>query len=238
MAVNGFTVADLLSRLNMRMRRHAANIPQKHKIEALDEGQSQMWREVVRRRRGWFVDEATVTINPTDFEYALPDECFSIYNIEGPDGARYFNFHFSPMSEHQFQEARRKNEPTESATADYYYDVVGQNPMLLVMANRIPVNATPMGLAVKYVRMLDRLTALNQTIDDTVWPFAGAVVNAAAALLTAGVGGELAGAFAQAFANDMDSIGDVANRNDAGVTLVSGGPESVSPERSSLYGGL
>ena len=241
MPVNGFTVGDVVRLVNLRLRAHAAAIPKRAKIAAIDDAHSEFWRTAVLANTGWFVRDAAVPLTVTDdeTEYELPDDFYRLYFLAGADGAEELVFEYAPMTELPFVKHRRTGGPTPSGTTQYFYDIVGSNPASIVFSRPAPVGGGNLTVNYKYVRLLDRLTAEADSIDEVAWPFVGAAADYAAGMLAGGVGDSgLAQELMGRWAAKREEIVAMADRNVFGPMAQTGLARTLPAQRAAGQGSV
>jgi hypothetical protein len=237
MAVNGFTVADAARMVKSRVRAHAAAVPESHFVQGVDDGHQKLWRLLVMAGKGWFVTTAQITIQDDVYSYNLPADFHSVYFIQGVGGAAALEFFFSPMTEKAFKDARRTTAATDEADEKFPYDIAGSNPARLEMAKLVHANLDEIQIDLHYVRQLDRLVALTDSLDPILWPFLSAVADYAACKIAAGLRDrELAAELRSDWIESRDEILGVADRNGADAMTQTGQKRALDPVRSPAQG--
>lgn len=200
MAVDGFTVDDFMRQVNLKLRAdHAGSIEDLDKIAALEEAKSQVWRLLVASDNGWFVVPSQKSPGADDHfpditqaagrSYDLPPAFHQMYYVDVTTAAKQdFKFIATQMRDSTYR-AKRRTTTAAAASAgkkEYYYDIVGINPAKLVLAEGLPTSEV-LAVTIFFVKMLDRWTALTDSVDDMILPFMPVVVTRAAQILAAGV---------------------------------------------------
>jgi len=248
MAVNNFTVADFLRRLNIKLRRHAGAIDTADKVAALEEAQQEVWSTLLRASAAWFVVESqNVTSGDDDFfpvlvpatrEYDLPKNFHQLYYVDVfESGQEDLEFLSGYMTANKYKQKRRSGAATAAGEKEYYYDVVGTNPSRFVMAQALPTAVTSLDVKLFYVKILDRLVAETDSIDDTILPFIGPATSYAASMLAAGVGaGELSSLWMNHWTLRKSELPLIATRLLADAPIVSGLSGDLPPQRDHVSG--
>jgi len=248
MAVNNFTVADFLRRLNIKLRRHAGSIDTADKVAALEEAQQEVWSTLLRASAAWFVAESqNVTSGNDDFfpvlvpatrEYSLPKNFHQMYYVDVfESGQEDLEFLSAYMDATKYKKKRRSGAATNTGEKEYYYDVVGTNPSRFVMAQALPTTIASLDVKLFYVKILDRLADETDSIDDTILPFIGPATSYAASMLAAGVGAEeLSSYWMKHWMERKSELPLIANRLLADAPIISGHSGDLPPKRAHVSG--
>lgn len=251
MAVTGFTVGDFLRNVNLKLRlNHAGSIEKEDKIAALEEGKSKIWRALVASDEGWFVVQSQRVTPSADDHFAditnlvlvhnLPKNFHQMYFIDLPEaGKQDTRFEPTTMREKPFRDDRRATSATPAGTKEYLYDIIGVNPVKLVLVRLITATLSPLQVTLHYVRMLDRWTAEADNVDDILLPFMPAVTAYATRLLAAGSGDQaLRASLDEDWQSAFNEVMAVAARDKSGVLTVSGTTDASHRRKVSETGKL
>ena len=201
MAVDGYTVDDFIRQVNLKLRAdHAGSIEDLDKIAALEEAKSQVWRLLVASDNGWFVVPSQNSPSADDHFpditqaagriYDLPPAFHQMYYVDVTTASKQdFKFIAIQMRDSTYRKKRRTTSAAAASSdeREYYYDIIGANPAKLVLAEGLPTSVV-LAVTIFFVRILDRWTALADSVDDMILPFMPVVVTRAAQILAAGVG--------------------------------------------------
>lgn len=252
MAVDGYTVNDFLRQVNLRLRKdHAGAIENKDKIAAMEEAKSQLWRLLVASDNGWFVVSSQVSPGADDHfpqitaadgrSYDLPPAFHQMYYVDITTATKQdFEFYNTQMRDEKFKKKRRTTSASNALAAErvYYYDIIGINPAKLLMAEGLPTGEV-LDVTIFFVRLLDRWTAVADSVDDMVLPFLPAIAAGAASLLAPGRGDT---SLASSLRDDWDRMKSevlaVSDRLIADPKLSSGLSAAVPPTKVTQGGKL
>ncbi len=250
MAVDGYTVADFIRQVNLKLRAdHAGSIFDLDKIAALEEAKSQVWRLLVASDNGWFVVPSQKSPGADDHfpditqaagrSYDLPPAFHQMYYVDVTTASKQdFKFLATQMRDSKYRGKRRTTTAAAATSGEkeYYYDIVGANPAKLVLAEGLPTSEV-LAVTIFFVKILDRWTALTDSVDDMILPFMPVIATRAAQILAAGVGDqEMAGQLRAEWQEQRAEILAVSPRllsDPAQITDLSDGP---TPQRVTQAG--